>query len=118
MNDQPLDPHHNPSRVSWLSLWLSIAGVCVLAAFAVFSLIWHAQQNPQWLISNFEQHFAATVGLPLAMVAALVVVTLFRHQSGPIEFEFVGFKLRGSAGPIIMWVLVFLAMALAIKMLW
>lgn len=107
-----------PSHASRLAFWLCLAGVVFLSIFVAFLFLRHAYQNPAWLMNVFEQHFAATVGLPLAMIAALVVVTLFRHQAGPIEFDLLGMRLRGAAGPIVMWVIVFLSMASGIKLLW
>lgn len=64
------------------------------------------------------QHFAAAIGLPFAALAALGLVTLFETRSGPIEFEALGLKFKGASGPIIFWVLSFLAIAVAIKLLW
>ena len=65
-----------------------------------------------------ESHFKATVGLPLAALAALCLVFLLRATSGPIELEVLGFKFKGASGPLIMWVVVFLAIVLAIQTLW
>lgn len=65
-----------------------------------------------------RDHFAAVVGLPMAGILALWVVTILRSQTGPIEFEAMGFKLRGASGPVILWVVCFLAIALAIRLLW
>lgn len=119
MNDQPLGQSTpTPLRASWWALRLSIAGVGTFAAFGLFIFVRHVCQNPIWLITILEQHFLSTVGAPLAMVAALVIVTLFRHQAGPIEFEILGMKFRGAAGPTIMWIATFLSMILAIKVLW
>jgi hypothetical protein len=65
-----------------------------------------------------REHFAAVIGLPMAGILALWVVTILRSQSGPIEFEALGFRLRGASGPVILWVVCFLAIALAIRLLW
>jgi hypothetical protein len=65
-----------------------------------------------------EEHYAATMGLPLAAIAALVLVLLLEASAGPIEIEGLGFKFRGASGPAILWIFVFLAMTLAIKLLW
>jgi hypothetical protein len=63
-------------------------------------------------------HFAAVIGLPFAAISSLCLVLLLRYSAGPIEFEGLGFKFKGASGPIIMWVLCFLAMVSAIKLLW
>jgi hypothetical protein len=66
----------------------------------------------------FDEHPAAMLGLPLIAIGALCLVLILRGTSGPIELEVLGLKFKGAAGPIIMWVLTFLAMALAVKLLW
>ena len=65
-----------------------------------------------------RDHFAAVIGLPMAGILSLWVVTILRSRSGPIEFEAMGFKFRGASGPVILWVVCFLAIALAIRLLW
>ncbi len=65
-----------------------------------------------------RQHFAAVVGLPAAGILALWIVTILRSQSGPIEFEAAGLRFRGASGPVVLWVLCFLAIAVAIRLLW
>jgi hypothetical protein len=65
----------------------------------------------------FDEHPAAMLGLPLIAIAALCLVLILRSTGGPIGFEALGLKFKGAAGPIIMWVITFLAMVLAIKLL-
>jgi hypothetical protein len=64
------------------------------------------------------QHYAVIVGLPVAGVFSFIVVYLFKQTSGPVEFEAFTLKFKGAAGPVILWILCFLAMAAAIKTLW
>ena len=66
----------------------------------------------------FVEHFAATVGLPLAAIAAFVIVVLLQQGEAPLEFEGLGFKFKGSSGQILLWVVCFLAISGAIKFLW
>jgi hypothetical protein len=65
-----------------------------------------------------QNHFPAAIGLPLAALLSLWIVSLFGGNYGPIELSILGFKFRGASGPIIMWGFCFLAITLAIKMLW
>ena len=69
-------------------------------------------------LKTIFDHFAAVVGLPFASVGSLFLVLLLRYSAGPIEFEGLGFKFKGASGPIVMWVLCFLATVSAIKLLW
>jgi hypothetical protein len=90
-----------------------LIGASVL--FALF--LWAEWFSPKWTEVAFD-HFRATIGLPAAAVASFVVVSLFRTTEGQIKFEGLGFTFEGASGPIVMWVLCFLAITLAIKALW
>ena len=74
--------------------------------------------NTSELFEVMVTHFAAVVGLPCAALAALGLVMFLEQTSGAIEFEGLGFKFKGASGPIVMWVISFMAMTTAIKILW
>lgn len=65
-----------------------------------------------------DEHFAATLGIPLSAITAACLVFLLKSTTGPIEFEFMGFKFRGASGPIVLWVVCFLAMIFGLWLLW
>ena len=58
------------------------------------------------------------VGLPFAGFLAYFIVCTLENTRGNIEFEVIGIKFKGSRGPIIMWVFVYMAIVLSIKMVW
>jgi hypothetical protein len=93
--------------------WFLAAAIAALFALELV-VDW---RQPFWP-HMIEEHFAVVMGLPAAAAGAFILVTLLRQTSGPIEFEGLGFKFRGAAGPIVMWLLCFLGMAGAIKLLW
>lgn len=57
------------------------------------------------------------VGLPLAATCATGVILGVRQTEGPIEIQLYGLQLKGGSGPVILWVVCFLAIAIAIRML-
>jgi hypothetical protein len=63
-------------------------------------------------------HFAVSIGLPLAAIGSFFTVLVFRATTGPIEFSFAGFQFKGASGPITLWMLCLLAFAFAIRLLW
>lgn len=71
-----------------------------------------------WVVEIFKTQYAATVAVPLAMVEAFLLVVLLRQYAGEMEFEVLGFKLRGASGPFVLWVLGFLALVFAVWLLW
>jgi hypothetical protein len=64
------------------------------------------------------EHFAASVGIALAVIVSLLLVLLLRYSAGPIEFEGMGFKFKGAAAPIILWILCYIVLVSSIKLLW
>ena len=96
--------------------WLVVLLVPVTLAIFLSSLMYFGSPGP-W-IAIVQNHFAATVGLPMAAVAAIFIVVGLKQSSGPIKFEGLGFKFEGAAGEVVLWVLCFLAIACAVKMLW
>jgi hypothetical protein len=82
-------------------------------AFSIYGMI-----HEEWVEELAKQHFAAAIGLPCAALAALLLVTILEINAGRIEFKALGLEFKGAAGPIVMWVLCFLAIAGAIRLLW
>jgi hypothetical protein len=72
-----------------------------------------------WLMRLIKQHYAALIQVPAIGLMSFFGVFLFDVISEQeIEFEVLGFKFRGAAGPIVLWVLVFLAITAATYLLW
>jgi len=94
-----------------------IAAGSVGLSYIVFIVYWTWQEEG-WVKDVIKQHFAATIGLPLSAIGAFLLVTVLQISAGKIEFEALGFKFRGASGPAVLWVLCFLAIASAIKILW
>ena len=112
-NEKPQD------LVRMVASWLIILGMLVFGITMLISMvdgIWFSEDR--WVIVAAKEHFAAVVGLPLAAVAALFVISVFEITTGQIELDAIGFKFKGASGPIILWVLCFLAISASIKLLW
>ena len=58
--------------------------------------------EPGLFVAIIKQHFAATIGLPMAALLAAFIVVGLRHSDGPIKFEGLGFKFEGSSGQVIL----------------
>ena len=105
----------------WVS-WVTVIGTGIMSAFFFGFLVFQAiqgQATPNtWLTVLLNKHYAAMVGTPLSAVTAFCIVTLLEVTSGPIEFEALGFKFRGASGPIVLWILSFLAVGSVFQLLW
>ena len=103
----------NPTTIlTWvLALAMPVAATVVLAGF--LNLIPY-----EVMLEIARKNFAAIVGLPVAAVFAVFLVVVLQQTSGPVKFEGLGFRFEGTSGQVVLWVLCFLAMAGAIKLLW
>ncbi|MGH6840252.1 MAG: hypothetical protein ACREDT_15975 [Methylocella sp.] len=74
----------------------------------ILNLYWTAHQ--EWYFKDvLREHGEAIMMLPEAAGIAVAIVVFLRQTDGPIEFEGLGFKLKGAAGQVFMWILTFLA---------
>jgi hypothetical protein len=119
MNDDEIQKkaENNVSLLKHSAKWMSILGALVLGFLYIYWLGWSLQYD-QIMITTFHNHMRAIVGVPGAIITAFVIVTVLEQFSGPIEFEVLGFKLKGAAGPGVLWIATFLTIVLGIKVLW
>ncbi len=95
-----------------LALAVFIAGMFLLAGSREV-----VERNPL-LLQIANACFAAIFGLPAAAYTSFFVVLFLEVKTGRVEFEVWGLKFKGASGEVVLFVLVFLAIAVAIKMLW
>lgn len=101
-----------------IAAWLFVAGIFVLGSLA-FTLIIYMARRQLDFYAIAVQHFLVVVGLPLAAIASIFVILLFRVVAGgQISVSLLGLKFEGASGPVIMWAICFLAIVLAFYMLW
>lgn len=97
--------------------WAAVILIVLFAVLLFVLFLQRAIEEKPWL-SIAQKQFAAVIGLPMAALAALFVVLVLGLTSGLVEVEFWSFKFKGAAAPIVFWVMCFLAIAGAIKLLW
>ena len=72
-----------------------------------------------WLLQMIQAQPAGTLGLAMGAISAFsVVAVLDVFARDPIEIRFFQFELKGAAGPVVLWVVCFLAFIAATKVLW
>ena len=97
--------------------WIVLIGATVFGGTFIYGGAISMLRDPS-LYQLALQHFPAVVGLPSAAIASLCIVVVLEGTAGPVEFETLGLKFKGAAGPIVFWVLCFLAITAAIHLLW
>jgi hypothetical protein len=117
----PSDPFEGKKFEEIGRLLLAWMTAVFIASFTGFAMIYTAYD----LISTGEymnivkEHYPVMMGIPVAAATAIFVVLLMRSVSGNIELGLPGgISFKGAAAPILFWVLCFLAIIVAIKMLW
>ena len=110
-SDGPLFEHLR----RWLMFAIALLAVLGIAFFLV--ALWVNRYDP--LLTEITiANFPAILGLPLAAITAFIVVAVFRQSENPIEFEALGFKLKGAAGEIVLWIACFITIVVGIRLLW
>ena len=106
----------NESLKKYVTATIVIIGVAMMAAILTSQVYFAISSG---LLSRIvSEQFAATFCVPIAFVSALILVLILRISAGPVEFKFWGFEFRGASGPLVFWILCFLAIVWAFKMMW
>jgi len=102
-----------------LRKYMSWGGMCGAVVFAVMFFFGVVEYFYNGLWDQISaSHFASLVALPGAAFTSFFVVLVLRTVAGPIEFSVFKFEFKGASGPIVMWVLCFLAITLALRATW
>lgn len=109
-----LDPHTATFRRVFT--WIIGLGTLLVVGIALYYCCIKGFK-PE-IFSIITEHYAVIIGMPCAAVASLIVVVLLGASYGALEFEAIGFKFKGASGPVVLWILCYLAIAASIKILW
>jgi hypothetical protein len=98
--------------------WTLVALAVVTSIMLVTLLIVGIVYNFSELRHEIAQHLIVIIGLAGMGMASILLIGICRYQDGPMEVEGITFKFKGGAGPVILWIMAFLAMIVGSKMLW
>jgi|SRR5215218_11139538 len=113
---QPTDDPKKPTGLSLPEVASLVMLALVVILFAT-PLLHLSPELAEW-VGIGVKNFRVVVGLPLAAIFAFIIVAFLRQSGDSIEFEGLGFKFKGATGPVILWLLCFIVIAGAIKLLW
>ena len=99
--------------------WLAILGG-TLFMFGITVGVMYLGATRETLQQIVREHFRALFGIPTMSICSLLLVFLFQVAAGgKLEFETpFGFKFRGASGPIVLFVLCYLAFTVSLTVLW
>jgi len=113
----PSDPVFD-DKLKKVAKTIVVVGVAAMMIFFIVFVGSQAIKPGNWVAETAKTHFAAIIGLPFVALLAFFVVIILEFSFGTIEFEGLGFKFKGASGPIMLWVVCFLAISLAVRLLW
>src|SRR5262245_37516985 len=124
MAPQP-QPEHSPKpqaddtgsashRVTWIA---AVSGVVIMVGIFCLMVNFYARR-PAILEEVAKTHFRAIMGTPMAIMTSLATVTFLRVTAGSLEFKAFGFELKGASGPVVLWIVTYLAIVAGIVALW
>ena len=65
-----------------------------------------------------KNNYIVFFGMPYAAALAYLLISFVEGTRGRVEFELLGMKFKGASGPLVFWILIFLAILLGFKLLW
>ena len=98
----------------------TFSAIATVIASAILFALWLITDwtKPYWP-KLIEEHFSAIIGLPMAALGSFVIVVFLKQTSHEkIEFEGLGFKFKGPSGEVVLWLICFIGITIAIKLLW
>jgi len=114
MGDSP----KSDGRLASLVAYVFAAFIAIMAAVIFLAAIYDVFFVLPERATILRDHFAAVIGMPVSAAFAFLLVVFLRQTEGPIEFTGLGFDFKGPSGQVAMWVVCFLAIAGALKLLW
>ena len=104
---------------SQVSRVVAVVGPFVLLAPIIYvACLIVSSDTPPSYSAFVLQNYLVFFGMPYAAFFSYYLVSALESSRGPIEVEFVGFKFKGAAGPLVFWLLVFLSVQLGFKLFW
>lgn len=103
--------------------WGVIVGTALWTAFffgyIIVGALFPTLIPDSWFLRLVIEHPGGTIGIAISAMSAFSVVAVLDVLSrDPLEIKFLGFELKGAAGPVLLWVVCFLALVAGGSALW
>lgn len=69
-------------------------------------------------VKLYDQHGPAAIGIPVAGISALLLVSVGRALDGPMSLDLFGIKSEGASAICIVWAILFVVICLSFRALW
>ncbi len=99
--------------LKWTAVLFFISMVVLVSIYSMGSLL-----EISWIEIRDEPLAVAIAYVTFSSSLALLLVLLLNYTLGPIEFNGLGFSFKGASGPVILWVLCFLAIIAGLSIIY
>ncbi len=116
-------PNLSTVKLKTLATWGVVIGTALWTTFffgfLVASALFPDAVAESWFLQMVQEHPGGTLGIAISAISAFSVVAVLDVLArDPIEIKFLGFELKGAAGPVVLWVVCFLALVAGGEVLW
>jgi hypothetical protein len=98
MKEQQPKPDNITILRRWIA-WAAVVGTGLWTGYFFAFLVYHSlaadPDTENWFLRMVQAQPAAMIGLAISAISAFCLVALLEIARGPIEFEALGFKLKG-----------------------
>lgn len=126
MTDDPRRSEKDNKPVGWKAAATIFVQIlyALLAAAIVVAIVKIVRDGSGGFLATidsakvYDQHGPAAIGIPVAGISALLLVSLARAFDGPMSLDLFGFKSEGASATCIVWAILFLVIGLSFRALW
>lgn len=110
----------NWKAAATISVQLIYAALSAAIVIAIVKIVRHggdvlATIDP---VKLYDQHGPAAIGIPVAGISALLLVSLARALDGPMSLDLFGIKSEGASATCVVWAILFLVIGLSFRAVW
>ena len=117
MTDERGPASNQGSTIRQVARWLVLLATVAWGVFAGGFLAYHSLGGG-FVVDMARTQFGAMMLVPMAALVAFCVVIILEWTAGEIKFKGFSFEFEGASGPIVLWVLCFLAIVAALRAFW
>ena len=104
--------------LSQIATWTLVIALLLSLVVWLGHLVWGMVTGRPWWVALIKDHTCASIGLPVVGMTAYLLVTVLEFQAGEIKIKGLSFEFQGAAGPIVLWIFVFLAATWGLWLTW
>lgn len=115
--DPTIEPVQDRSRITFFR-WVMFIGPLIFMGPIIFVAYIISTDASSDYYDFVTRNYLVFFGVPLAALFSFYLVVTLEITRGDIDIQFATLKFKGASGPLIFWVITFLALTGAMKLFW